>query len=63
MNQDVNKDVKRAKELGPADAQEPRSSDNSIGIDDIGLESGLPVDDAVRLDEIKPDPEKLSPRP
>lgn len=58
----MNQDVKRAKELGPADGREPRSRDNSIGIDDIGLESGLPADEAVRLDEIKPDPDKPKPR-
>lgn len=52
-------DLRRAKELGPADQQVARTKDNSIGVDDIGLPSGMPANEVSKLNEIKPDPTKI----
>lgn len=50
---------KRTVEAGKSDRQVVRTKDNPIGIDDIELPSGIQPDEVSRLDEIKPDPEKL----
>lgn len=39
-----------------AGPHEARTKDNPIGIDDIGLPSGIQSDEAGKLDQIKPDP-------
>lgn len=45
---------------GQADSEEARTKDNPIGIDDIGLPSGIRKDEVGRLEEIRPDPAKTS---
>lgn len=45
---------------GSGDVQEVRTKDNPIGIDDIGLPSGIRKDDVGRLEEIRPEPDKTS---
>jgi hypothetical protein len=40
---------------GPEDA---RTRDNPIGIDDIGLPSGIQPDEVPKLNEVKADPRK-----
>ncbi|HJV79270.1 hypothetical protein [Noviherbaspirillum sp.] len=46
-------------ELGKPDPQVARTKDNPIGIDDIGLPSGISPDELPKLEEIRPDPAKL----
>jgi hypothetical protein len=46
----------RPAEVGKGDRTKVRTQDNPIGIDDIGLPSGMQKDDVRRLDEIRPDP-------
>lgn len=45
-------------EPGKGDREEVRTKDNPIGIDDIGLQSGIRKDEVGRLDDIRPDPDK-----
>lgn len=40
--------------------QKARTKDNPIGIDDIGLPSGIPPDQLPKLNEVKPDPNKVA---
>jgi len=47
-------------EPGKGDREAVRTKDNPIGIDDIGLPSGMNKDDACRLEDIQPDPDKQS---
>ena len=49
-------------EPGKGNREEVRTKDNPIGIDDIGLESGISKDDAGRIEDIRPDPDKASDR-
>ena len=49
-------------EVGKSDRQVVRTKENPIGIDDIGLESGIQPDEVSKLDEIKPDPDKVQER-
>lgn len=49
-------------EVGKTDPRVVRTKDNPIGIDDIGLESGIKPDEVSKLDDIKPDPEKTQER-
>lgn len=43
---------------GKGDRQAVRIKDNPIGIDDIGLPSGIQTEDAGRLEDTRPDPDK-----
>jgi hypothetical protein len=45
-------------EPGKVDRQATCTKANPIGIDDIGLPSGIQKDDVSRLEEVRPDPEK-----
>ena len=45
---------------GKGGSEEARTKDNPIGIDDIGLPSGIRKDEVGRLEEIRPDPAKTS---
>ena len=45
-------------DAGKGDRQATRTKDNPIGIDDIGLPSGIQKEEVSRLEELKPDPEK-----
>jgi hypothetical protein len=47
-------------EPGKGNREEVRTKDNPIGIDDIGLQSGIRKDEVGRLEEIRPDPGKTS---
>ena len=47
-------------EPGKGDRQAVRTKDNPIGIDDIGLPSGIQKEEAGRLEDIRPDPDKTS---
>jgi hypothetical protein len=59
-----NQQEKQKTEVGKGDRQATRTKDNPIGIDDIGLPSGIQKDEVSRLEELKPDPEKTQqPRP
>lgn len=49
---------KRPVEVGKSDPQPVRTKDNPLGIDDIGLPSGIQPDEVRKLQEIKPEPEK-----
>lgn len=58
---DSRKDVSAEPGKGEkGDRQEARTKDNPIGIDDIGLPSGIRKDDVGRLEDIQPDPGKPS---
>lgn len=46
-------------EAGKPDPQAARTKDNPIGIDDIGLPAGISAEDLPKLEEIRPDPDKL----
>lgn len=46
--------------VSKGDSEETRTKDNPIGIDDIGLPSGIRKDELGRLEEIQPDPAKTS---
>lgn len=39
--------------------QKARTKDDPIGIDDIGMPSGPQPDQLPKLDEVKPDPDKV----
>lgn len=45
-------------EVGKGDREVVRTKDNPIGIDDIGLPSGMPRDEATKPQDIQPDPAK-----
>jgi hypothetical protein len=47
-------------EPGKGDREAVRTKDNPIGIDDIGLPSGVPKDEVGRLEDIQLDPNKAS---
>jgi hypothetical protein len=47
-------------ETGKGDSEAARTKDNPIGIDDIGLPSGIRKNEVGRLEEIRPDPGKTS---
>jgi len=48
-------------EPGKGDREAVRTKDNPIGIDDIGLPSGIPKEDVARRpEEIRPEPGKTS---
>lgn len=49
-------------EKGNGDNESARTKDNPIGIDDIGLPSGIRKDEVGRLEDIRPDPGKTSDR-
>lgn len=55
----MNNEQKQYVESGSADLRVARTKDNAIGIDDIGLPSDVLPDDASRIEEIKPDPDKI----
>jgi hypothetical protein len=55
MNDQTNANQSPADRAGP---HKVRTKDNPIGIDDIGLPSGIPPDELASLDEVKPDPAK-----
>jgi hypothetical protein len=41
-----------------SDPQAPRTKDNALGIDDIGIGEDIKPDDARKPDEIRPDPDR-----
>ena len=47
-------------EPGKGDREAVRNKDNPIGIDDIGLPSGIRKEEAGRLEDIRPDSGKTS---
>ncbi|WP_420475956.1 hypothetical protein [Noviherbaspirillum sp. ST9] len=47
-------------EAGMSDSEKARTKDNPIGIDDIGLPSGIRKDEVGRLEDIRPDPGKTT---
>jgi hypothetical protein len=55
----MNNEQKHYVEPGGADLRVARTKDNATGIDDIGLPSDVLPDDASRIEEIKPDPDKV----
>ncbi|WP_148415495.1 hypothetical protein [Noviherbaspirillum massiliense] len=59
----MNQHHKPIEELGKADQQAARTEDNPIGIDDIGMPSGMPANEVSQLNEIRPDPGKLEQKP
>lgn len=50
---------KKYVEQGDADPRLARTMDNAIGTDDIGLACDVLPDNAGKVEEIKPDPEKI----
>lgn len=46
-----------AADTAKRDSGAVRTKDNPLGIDDIGLPSGIPKDEVGRLEDIRPDPE------
>lgn len=55
-NNQTNASQSQADRAGP---QPARTKENSTGIDDIGLPSGIQPDELTKLDEVKPDPAKI----
>jgi hypothetical protein len=54
----MNNEKQSTVEVGKGDREVVRTKDNPIGIDDIGLPSGIPRDEVTKLQDIQPDPAK-----
>ncbi|HEY0844966.1 MAG TPA: hypothetical protein VGE12_06340 [Noviherbaspirillum sp.] len=55
----MSNDKKPVVDVGKTEPEPVRTKDNPIGIDDIGLPAGIRKDEVARLNEIRPDPDKV----
>jgi hypothetical protein len=56
MSDTTNADQSLSDRAGP---QKARTKANPLGIDDIGLPSGMQPEELAKLDEVKPDPKNI----
>lgn len=54
----MNQEKQSSVEVGKGVREVVRTKENPIGIDDIGLPSGIQPDEVTKLQEIQPDPAK-----
>ncbi|WP_158597870.1 hypothetical protein [Noviherbaspirillum saxi] len=55
----MSNEKKSTPEVGKGDREVVRTKDYPIGIDDIGLPSGMPRDEVTKLQDIQADPDKV----